>query len=168
MNNNQTLIKRIAKNAIVLAIYVVLTFVSTPISFSGIQFRLSGLVVLLCFFNRDYVIAVTLGCLLSNLASPFMPWDLLIGTAGTFLSALAISFSRHLGMAMLFPIIANSFLVAVEYTWYLEWDYWYSVGIIALGETVVMIVSYILCLWLMKKESLQKLIDAKQNTDFKW
>lgn len=168
MNDNQILVRRIVKNAIVLALYVVLTFVSYPVSFAGLQFRISELLVLLCFFNRDYVIGITLGCFLCNLASPMMPWDLLIGTGATLISCLAISFMKHLGIAMLVPILVNSFLVGYEYYFILNQSYWISVGEIAIGEATIMIISYVLCLIVMKKEAMLNLIDAKRNRDFKW
>ena len=168
MNDKQNLIKRIAKNAIVLALYVALNFISYPIAYANLQFRLSEILILLCFFNRDYIIPVTLGCFLSNLASPFMPWDLLIGTTATFISSLLVSFSPYLGIAVLFPIAANSFLVGIEYVMYLKLPYLYSVGIIALGESVVVILSYILFLLIMKKEFMMNLISAKRKRDFKW
>lgn len=169
MNDNQILVRRIVKNAIVLALYVVLTFVSYPVSFTGLQFRISELLVLLCFFNRDYVIGITLGCFLCNFASgALFPWDLLIGTGATLLSCLAISFSKHLGIAILFPIIFNSFLVGYEYYFILHQPYWISVGEVALGESIIIVISYILCLLIMKKEAMLNLIDANRNRDFKW
>ncbi|MCQ2795322.1 MAG: QueT transporter family protein [Bacilli bacterium] len=172
MNDNQVLIRRIVKNAIVLALYVVLTFASYPVSFGLLQFRVSELLVLLCFFNRDYVIGITLGCLLSNLGSPgpMMVWDLLFGTLGSLLSCLLVSFSKHLGIAALFPIIINPLLVAVGFkvTGELSGSYWWFVGMIMIGEATIIAISYILYLFIMKKEAMLNLIDAKRNRSFKW
>lgn len=168
MNNQQIVIKRIIKNAIILALYVVLTFVSYPISFSGFQFRLSEILILLCFFNRDYIIGISLGCFLVNFASPMMPWDLLIGTFATFLSCVAISFIKYLGIASLCPIIINAFLVGYEYYFILSQPFWLSVGEVALGETVMIIISYLVIMLTMKKEVMLNLIDAKQHRNFKW
>ncbi|MCQ2795913.1 MAG: QueT transporter family protein [Bacilli bacterium] len=172
MNDNQILIRRIVKNAIVLALYVVLTFASYPVSFGILQFRVSELLVLLCFFNRDYVIGITLGCLLSNLGSPgpMMVWDLLFGTLASLLSCLAVSFSKHLGIAMLFPILINPLLVGAEFMIVGETNasYWWIVGMIMIGEATIIVVSYILYLFIMKKEAILNLIDAKRNRSFKW
>lgn len=168
MNKNQIIIRRIIKNAIVLALYVALTFISYPIAFSGVQFRLSEILVLLCFFNRDYVIAITLGCFLSNLASPMMPWDLLIGTSATLLSCLIVSFVPRLAIASIFPIIANAFLIGIEYQIVLKEPYWLGVGLVAIGEATMMIVSYIICMSILKRKRIQEIIGARQNLDFKW
>lgn len=169
MDDRQLLIRRIAKNAIVLALYVALTFASYPVSFTGLQFRVSELLVLLCFFNRDFIFGITLGCFLCNFASgPLFPWDLLIGTGATLLSCLAISFSRRLGIAILFPIAINSFVIGIEYWWLLEQPYWFSVGEIAIGEATIIVIGYVFCLLFMKKEVMLDLIDAKSNRSFKW
>lgn len=168
MGDTQFLIRRIAKNAIVLALYVALTFVSYPLSYANFQFRLSEILVLLCFFNRDYIIGITLGCLLSNIASPMMPWDLLIGTSATLLSCLSISFFKHLGIAMILPILFNSFIIGAEYNFVLQEPYWISVGQVAIGETAAIIASYIICLLVMKRENIQNIISVKRNKDFKW
>lgn len=168
MNKNQIILKRIARNAIVLALYVALTFATYPLSYINLQFRISEILVLLCFFNRDYIIAITLGCLLTNIASPMMPWDLLIGTLATFLSCLFISFMKQLGLAALLVIILNSFIVGAEYYFILNQPYFLSVGEVALGESIALIASYILCLLIMKKPKIQQIVDVKRNADFKW
>jgi len=170
MKDNKDILNRIARNAIVLAFYVGLTFMSYPFAFSGFQFRISEILILLCFFNRDYVFGITLGCFLSNFASiGTMPFDFLIGTAATLLSCLVVSFSKHLGIAILFPIIFNSFIVGIEYYYFLNIKpYMLGVGMVALGESVMIIISYILCLIFMKKETMQKIIKANRNLDFKW
>ena len=166
--DNKLIVNRIAKNAIVLALYVVLTFVSFPIAFSGIQFRLSELLILLVFFNPDYAIGVTLGCFLCNLASPFMPWDLLIGTGATFLSCLCFIFCPFLFVGCLFSIAANSFLVAIEYAMILNEPYFLSTGLIAIGETTMVVISYILCMIIMKKEKVQQVVGARIHLNFKF
>lgn len=170
MDNRKIDIKRIVNNAIVLALYVILTFVSYPISFANFQFRLSELLVLLCFFNRDYVIGITLGCFLSNFASiGQMPFDFLIGTAATLISCLLISFTKHLAVAAIIPIVFNSFIVGIEYYYFLNIKpYMLGVGMIALGETCIILISYILIMIFMKKESMQRLVNANRNLDFKW
>lgn len=162
------LIKRIARNAIVMALYVGLTYISYPIAYGSFQFRISELLVLLCFFNKDYIFAITLGCFFANIGSTLGPWDMLIGTSATFLACLSISFCKHLAVASLLSITINSFIIGSEIYWLLKQPFWLSVGEVALGETVVIISSYIICMIIMKKESIQKIINANKNIDFKW
>ena len=54
--------------AIVAALYVVLTIVPpfNLISYGPYQFRIAEMFNLLGFYNRKYIIAVTLGCVIAN------------------------------------------------------------------------------------------------------
>ena len=67
------LIVYITQNAIVAAIYFVLTSFTQPISFGMFQMRLAEALGLLCFWRPDFAIGMTLGCFLSNVYS-FSPW----------------------------------------------------------------------------------------------
>ena len=60
--------KKIVENAFIAAIYFVVTLICMPLSYGLIQFRVSELLMLLCFFRKDFVIGLTIGCFLSNLA----------------------------------------------------------------------------------------------------
>ena len=57
--------------AIVAALYVVLTVVPpfNLISYGPYQFRIAEMFNLLGFYNRKYIIAVTLGCVIANFLS---------------------------------------------------------------------------------------------------
>lgn len=57
--------------AIVAALYVVLTIVPpfNLISYGPYQFRIAEMFNLLGFYNRKYIIAVTLGCVIANFFS---------------------------------------------------------------------------------------------------
>ena len=82
------IVRRLTANAIVAALYFVLTWASSPIAFLGIQVRISEFLLLLCFFNKDYIAGVTIGTLLANLMSPMLPWDLIFGTLATLIAMI--------------------------------------------------------------------------------
>ena len=52
--------------AIVIALYVIITVVLGPLGSGAVQFRLSELFNFLAFYNRKYIWAVTIGCMISN------------------------------------------------------------------------------------------------------
>ncbi len=106
-------IQNLTKSAVVAAVYVVLTLAVAPISYGPIQFRVAEILNLLAFFNPIYIIAVTLGCFISNLNSPFGLYDVVFGTAHTFLSVLFIWRSRRLITASLWPALL-SVIIALE------------------------------------------------------
>ena len=107
--------KSIARNAIVAALYAVLTYAFFFISYGNLQVRISEFMVLLCFFNPNYIYGLTLGCIVANIYSPAMsafcsPLDIVIGTLATFLSCVCISLSRRMLIASFFPAIFNGLL----------------------------------------------------------
>ena len=67
--------KDIIVYGLIAALYVVITYISYPISFMAIQFKIGEIMVLLCFFNRKYVVGLVLGCIISNLVSPLRLMD---------------------------------------------------------------------------------------------
>ena len=74
-----------AQIAIVAAIYIVLT-ITPPLnamSYYGYQFRVSEMMNFLAFYNKKYLIAVTIGCMIANLYS--FGWiDVFVGGGSTF------------------------------------------------------------------------------------
>ena len=70
--------------AIVAALYVVLTIVPpfNLISYGPYQFRIAEMFNLLGFYNRKYIIAVTLGCVIANFFS-FNMIDVVVGSLST-------------------------------------------------------------------------------------
>lgn len=97
----------------VAAIYVVLTVFLGNFSFGTIQFRISEVLVLLCFFNRKFFIPLTLGCFISNLFSPY-GLDIVFGTLATMISLVWISSSKRLFVASLYPVIFNGVIISLE------------------------------------------------------
>lgn len=85
--------------AIVAALYVVLTM--TPplnaISYGSMQFRISEMLNFTAFFNKKYIIAVTIGCMISNFLS-FTWVDVIVGGLSTliFLTLGVLLFERYM------------------------------------------------------------------------
>ena len=154
-------------NAIIAALYAILTIVLSPIAYGAIQFRFSEILVLLCFFNRKYIYGLTLGCFIANCFSPTAPLDMPFGTTATFIACLCIILCKHLVVAIWFPVIVNALLVGYELTFYGE-PFWMSAPFVALGELAVMVVGYIFFIFIKKNKGFMKAIRANQNTDFKF
>ena len=164
-----SVVKTITRNAVVAAIYFLLTFASSPISFGQIQFRLAEALILLCFFRRDFTIGLTLGCLCANCLSTLGPWDILIGTMATLISCLGISFCKHLFIASLIPVIVNGIAIGLELYFVLQINLWLGVGFVALGELIcVSVLGYLLFLLLRRNKPFMEAIGANKNLDFKW
>src|SRR5574344_771914 len=108
----------IVENACLAALYFVLTIALGDFSYNAIQFRVSEVLVLLCFWRPDFALGLTLGCLLSNVFSP-IAWDMLFGTLATLISCLLVSYaSPKFFVSMLYPILCNALIVGWELTFF--------------------------------------------------
>lgn len=160
--------KDIISNALIAALYVVLTLITYPISFLGIQFRFAEIMVLLCFWRKDYSIGLIIGCAIANLASSIGLVDVGFGTLATLIACVGIMFMKQLAIACIFPVVANAFIVGFELWKFLDCPFWLSVGQVAIGEFTVMVVGYILFMVLKRRKTFFTAIRATQNIDFKW
>lgn len=122
--------------ALVAALYAALTLALQPLSYGALQLRLSEMLVLLCFYRRDYAAALTLGCFIANLFSPFGLYDIVFGTLATA-AAFPMFYTKRLWIAASLPVVSNGIIVGLEL--YLCGEpLWFSVGSVALGELAVM------------------------------
>lgn len=145
-NNKRT--KQWIVNAVVAAIYVVLTGAFSWMSFGVVQFRLSEILNHLAVFNKKYIIGIVAGVFISNLLfSPSVLLDILFGTAHTLLALLAMRFLTK-NMTKIMPkMLVNtlmfavfSFIIAAELHLAFGMPFWFSYFTVALGEVVVMLV----------------------------
>lgn len=162
----------IAENALIAALYFVLTVAIHPLSYGAIQFRFSEILMLLAFFKPSYCLGLTLGCLFANAAS-LSPWDMLFGSLATLLSCLLMSyFSRHLLISIIWPTLINGVVVGLEVTYiFLDGTYplYLNMIFVALGELAVMVVGYVLFLLLKKNKVFwEKVVRPTRHADWVW
>ena len=143
MKNDLT--KRLTRTAIIAAIYAVVTVAIAPLSYMGVQFRISEILVLLAVFDPLYIGGLTLGCLIANLLGPNGPLDVILGTLATFISVYAIyltgkivkNYRAKLLIVSIWPTLFNGLIIG----WMLNMLYGFplvlSMGQVALGELVV-------------------------------
>lgn len=162
------IIKEIAVNAIIAAFYFVLTLVSYPLAFGEINFRISEILILLCFWRRDFIIGITLGCFLSNTLSTLGPIDMLVGTIATLLSVLFVAFSPKLLIASLWPILFNAFAVGLELYLVLGSSFWLSVCYVGVGEGAVIIIAYIIMMILWRNKSFMNYLKPMRQMSPSW
>lgn len=161
---------RIATIGVVAAIYVVVTIVGADLSYGPIQFRVAEALMLLCFFNKDYIFSLTIGCFIANIFSTVGLIDTVVGTSATLISAIMIYLFRkedntvRLVICSLFPVIANGLLVGAELNLVLKLPFGLSVGEVAFGEFVcVTVLGVIVFRLLSKNKGFMKLIMAEQT-----
>lgn len=145
--------------AVFAALYVVLTILVQPISFGEIQFRLSEILMLLVFFNRKYSLSMIIGCLIANLWSPYLLWDMIFGTMATALSCLFMTKSKTLIVASIWPTVFNAIIVGLEIAILSKIPFIFCMATVGFGEFVVVtILGTIVFKTLMKNPDIKEFI----------
>lgn len=111
--------QRLCRAGVISALYVALTYTFMPFAFGPFQFRPAEALCLLPLFFPEAVPALYIGCMLSNLASPFFIYDVFIGSLATLLAALVTYLVGRLikktwariTLGGLAPVLFNAFLI---------------------------------------------------------
>ena len=115
-------VRNLAQGAVIAALYAVLTYVAAAanLAYGPVQFRFSEALTVLPVFTPTAIPGLTLGCLLSNLASPLGMVDWVFGTAATLLAAIGTRAAAKVEwngipvLAPLPPVLANTVIVGLE------------------------------------------------------
>ena len=100
--------------ALIAALYVVLTFVANALGLAShtIQVRFSEALCILPFFTPAAIPGLWIGCLIANLATGAVIWDIIFGSIATLLGAIGTYLlRRHKFLCTLPPVIANMIIV---------------------------------------------------------
>ncbi len=153
----------ITRLALIAAMYVAMTLAVPALSYGAIQCRFSEILVLLCFYRKDYSIALILGCFIANLFSPLGWYDLVFGVAATALAVLPMYYTKNIFLAALLPVVTNGVLVGIELSLIGE-PLWFSMGTVALGELAVMAAGAVIFKFAFEKNhALMRLIGSTRN-----
>lgn len=153
-------------NAVVAALYVAVTGILAPISFSALQFRVSEIFNHLVIFNRKYIIGIVAGVLIANLLFSQI-YDVVFGVAHSLLSLLIVSgvisqlSNKWVKMAVNTAVfMAMSFLIAWQLNIVFGAPFWFSYLTVAIGELVVMTAGMPVMVYLDKKLDFNKRMEA--------
>lgn len=105
-------LKRITMTAMIAAAYATATLALAPISYQGIQFRVSEALTVLPFIFPEAIVGLFIGCLVSNIIySPFAILDIVLGSLATLVAAYLTKKMKSRYLAPLPPIIINAIAV---------------------------------------------------------
>ena len=79
--------RRLCRAGIIAALYVALTYAFAPFAFGPFQIRPAEALCLLALIYPEAIPALWVGCMLSNITSPYMVYDVFLGALATLLSA---------------------------------------------------------------------------------
>ena len=104
--------RRLARGAVIAALYTALTLLLAPISYGQLQVRLSEAMTLLPILLPEAVPALAVGCLLSNILGGCTILDIVFGTLATLLAALCTRrLSGKFWLAAAMPVVFNGVIV---------------------------------------------------------
>ncbi len=112
--------KRLCRAGVIAALYVALTYAFGGLSYGGfLQIRPAEALCVLPLFYIEAIPALWIGCMLSNLTSPFLFYDVVFGALATLLASIitylvGVFFKKH-GARLFFgglpPVLVNAFVI---------------------------------------------------------
>lgn len=159
--------KTLVTNALIAALYVVITAVIAPFGFTHIQFRVSELFNHLIVFNKKYFIGIIIGVFFANWFFSPMKVDLIFGLTHSILSLLITMIIARFIMNKLILMCVNTivfsfnmFIIAYMLKVFADLPeaflfLWMTLGI---SEFLVMIVTIPIVLMLNKQLNFKKLV----------
>lgn len=123
----KTRLLRVTRAAVIAAMYVVLTFLSSVfgLAYGSVQFRLSEVLTILPLFTADAIPGLAVGCLLANIQSSLGAVDMIFGTGATLIAAILTRALRGVKirslplLSMSMPVLINAVVVAVELSFFI-------------------------------------------------
>ncbi|MEI3607011.1 QueT transporter family protein [Pseudogracilibacillus sp. SE30717A] len=160
-------VKTLIINALIAALYFVVTWIVAPFGFLNIQFRLSELFNHLIVFNKKYFFGIVLGVFISNLILSPTKADLIFGVLHTALSlGITLLFARvvknKISLMLINTIVFsfNMFIIAYLLKVFANFKdafmmLWLTLGI---SEFLTMLLAIFIIYFINKRLDLENLI----------
>ena len=111
--------RKLCRAGVIAALYVALTYAFMPFAFGPFQIRPAEALCILPLFFPEAIPALYIGCMLSNLTSPYLFYDVFIGSLATLIASLG---SYTVGLFIknatvkflvggIFPVLCNAFII---------------------------------------------------------
>lgn len=133
-------VTQLTQAAMIAALYVVLTMLSAALGLDryAVQLRFSEALTILPFFTPAAIPGLYVGCLLSNIMSGCIIWDVIFGPIATLIGAMGTRLLRKHSkwLAPLPPIISNMIIVPLilAYAYQFEGSLPYFMATVGFGE----------------------------------
>lgn len=111
--------RKLCRAGVIAALYVALTYAFMPFAYGPFQVRPAEALCILPLFFPEAIPALYIGCMLSNLTSPYLFYDVFIGSLATLVASLgSYTVGRlikkdwlRLVIGGLFPVLCNAFAI---------------------------------------------------------
>ena len=146
-----------AQAAMIAALYVALTYVFAPISFSEVQVRIAEALTILPVFTPAAIPGLFIGCLLGNIMGGALVPDILLGSLATLIGAFFTWKLRKANpfLAPVPPIVANTLIVpfVLKYAYGVDLPIPFMMLTVSAGEVLSCGVLGMLLYFALKKNS---------------
>jgi uncharacterized membrane protein len=146
-----------AQAAMIAALYVALTYVFAPISFSEVQVRIAEALTILPVFTPAAIPGLFIGCLLGNIMGGALVPDILLGSLATLIGAFFTWKLRKANpfLAPVPPIVANTLIVpfVLKYAYGVDLPIPFMMLTVGAGEVLSCGVLGMLLYFALKKNS---------------
>ena len=134
-------VQKIAIGGVIAALYVVLTMVAAAFGLASgaIQVRLSETLTILPVLTPAAVPGLTVGCVLANIVTGCLPWDVVFGSLATLIGAVGTRLLRkNPYIAWIPPVISNMVIVPIvlQKVYGVEDAWWYLMLTVGAGEVI--------------------------------
>lgn len=142
MNTRKHKTAFLTKSAVIAALYVVLTEISALLGISSgiIQFRLSEMFAVLPIFTPAAVPGLFIGCLISNIITGGVLWDVIFGSIASLIGAVGAYYLRKKNVYLVpVPTIAANMVIVpfvLRYAYGAEGSIPFFMLTVGIGEIV--------------------------------
>lgn len=138
MKNKKVLF--LTQAAMIAAVYVILTEIFAPISFSVGQVRIAEALTILPSFTPAAIVGLFIGCLIGNVLAGAVLWDVIFGSLATLIGAYFTYLLRKQNkfLAPIPPIISNTIIIPLilRYAYGLKYAVPFMMLMVGLGEII--------------------------------
>ena len=131
-------------SAVIAALYAALTLLLAPLSYGGIQLRVSEAMTLLPMILPQSIPGLFVGCLIANLYTGMLT-DIIFGSLATLIAAIGTYLLRKKPiLAAACPIVANGVIVGLVLALTFNWPIPLTMLQVALGEIGAVLIGFII------------------------
>ncbi len=151
----------LARIAVLAGVYVALTVLPpfNALSYSAVQVRVSEALAVLPYIVPWAPWGLFLGCILANLGSPFLLWDITLGALASLTAAILTGHMPVKALAPLPPVLLNALVVSAYVAPLSGLSYWSVALYVGIGQAVACYgLGYPLLLWIDRNEGLKEVL----------
>ncbi len=155
--------RKVAFGGLIAALYVALTFIANlfGLASGAIQVRISEALTILPVFTPAAIPGLAVGCVIANIVTGCLPWDVVFGSLATLIGAIGTRLLRkNPYIAWIPPVVSNMAIVPIvlQKVYGVPDAWWYLVLTVGAGEVISCGV-----LGLLLYHSVRKIPQLKQN-----